>query len=122
MPTTRRHLEVLGPEYVELFAKQRAEYAAEGKQRVRKHEANMIDVTDMNDTGTQAIVQYRYVDQSYWADKGGKARRRPTNDETEWQLTIDKKADRVGGLPDDRRRRGVQVTAKGVRPQLTEVM
>ncbi len=79
------------PEYVKLFAKRGPEYAAEGKQRVRKHEENLLDVTDMNSTGTQVIVQYRYVDKSFWADKAGKPISNPSNDETEWQLTLDKK-------------------------------
>ena len=92
-PTTSADIQTYwDKQYVKIFADQRAEYRKEQKQRVRKHDELMLDVVELNDAGTQAIVQYRFKDQSYWADTAGKPTSKPSNKATEFQLTLDKKA------------------------------
>jgi len=74
--------------YVDLFADKRADYAKKGIERVRKHDVKMMDVVDMNEAGTEALVQYRFVEQSYFKDSSGKAAAPASNKETEIQLTM----------------------------------
>jgi hypothetical protein len=89
---------------VEDFVAAQTSLDAEGKKRVRDHEQVFLDMTDLNQTGTQAIVEYRFNDGSYVADASGKRLTDPTGDEETVQLTWEKSGEgwriiRVIGAP-----------------------
>lgn len=77
--------------YVTFYEKQAADYRAEGKVKVRRLEdVSTYDVTDMNDTGTEVIVDIYFADGGYYTDLKGKATSKPSMRQTQIQLTLDK--------------------------------
>ena len=80
------------PFYVNYYKKLYAGYAKDNKKRVRKFDITSMDVSDMNNTGRQVIVDVGLVDKQYYADLKGKPLTKPTNKSTYIQLTVSKKS------------------------------
>lgn len=80
------------PYYITYYNNLYSKYAKQGKKRVRKIEIKSMDVSDMNNTGRQALIDVQFVDHQYYADLNGKAITKPTNKTTFIQLTMDKKS------------------------------
>lgn len=81
-------------EYVDYWAKQRAENAAKGQVWVRKHRPEEIDVTTIDERGDSALVEYFFSNDSYYADKAGKPKTAPVGDDDVMvQLTLEKSKD-----------------------------
>lgn len=71
-------------------AKLKAGYARQGKIRVRRHAKVFMDVTSLNNTGTQAQVSYTFTNKSYFIDKAtGGALTKPSNRHGEIDFVID---------------------------------
>jgi hypothetical protein len=80
-------------------------FEAEGKTHVREHERVFLDMTDLNLSGTQAMIEYRFKDGSYFTNGSGQRLSEPTGEEELVQLTWEKTDDgwrlvRVYGAPD----------------------
>lgn len=70
---------VFATQYVEYWSKVRGDNLADTRRRVRKHRLESIDVTQLNDDGTQAVVEYYFNDQSYYTDLAGKQVSQPSS-------------------------------------------
>jgi len=81
------------PYYVSYYTNLYSKYAKQGKQRVRKLKVSSMNVSDMNKTGTQALVDVTFIDHQYFADLKGNPITKPTNKSTFIQLTLDKQKD-----------------------------
>jgi hypothetical protein len=84
-------------EWADYWAKARAENALARRTRVRKHKLQSLDVTQFNENGTQALVEYYFDDQSYYTDASGRridqtatATQSPAGASKMFQLTLDK--------------------------------
>ncbi len=80
-------------EYPVYWAKVRKETAAEGRNRIREHELQSLEVTQLDEVGTQAIVEYYFIDKSYYTDKRGTPVTAPSagkDAEEMIQLTLEK--------------------------------
>jgi hypothetical protein len=83
--------EYMTDDLVEKFESTWAGYEAEGKRIVHVQEQSYLDVIELNNQGTQALVTYRYDDDSYLVDSAGnKAGELEPFTEKEMQLTLDK--------------------------------
>jgi hypothetical protein len=80
------------PSYITYYDGLYAKYAKQGKKRVRKVEIKSMDVSDMNNTGRQALVDVQFVDRQYYTDLAGTPITKPANKATYVQLTLDKKS------------------------------
>lgn len=81
-------------QYQKLWKTYRAQNAENGVQRVRKHSnIEIFDVVEMGREGKDAIVQYRFTDESVFKDASGKVVAPPANRATEFQLTMAKRDD-----------------------------
>ena len=78
---------------MDTWADYRESYAAEDKTRIREHVDTWIDIIDMNETGSQGLAQYKFTDESYFADSEGSPITDPPGKSTEWQLTIERAED-----------------------------
>jgi hypothetical protein len=77
-------------EVLESFREPWEAYAAKGHRVEHKHEVIYLDVVDMNASGSQALVTYRYDDTSYVVDSAGRTvETLPPFDDKEMQLTLD---------------------------------
>jgi predicted lipid-binding transport protein (Tim44 family) len=75
---------------VDQFKETWADYAAEGLTVKHVHEVTYLDVTEMNRSGTQALVTLSMVDNSYLVERNGKtARDLPVLDK-DIQFTLEK--------------------------------
>lgn len=63
--------EYFAPELVAKFEKAWEPYRAKNQHVVHVHEVDYLDMIEMNNAGTQALVTYRYNDDSYVADAAG---------------------------------------------------
>ncbi len=81
------------PDLASFYAKQKAKYAKQGRVRVRDHQLKFLDLVEFNDPVTEASIQYRFVDRSYFKDiKTGRILSRDKSKATEIDLTVDKKS------------------------------
>ena len=80
-------------EFAEPLIERMEENAEAGKVRVRVHEDVQMDVVDMNDSGTQAIIEYNFTDKSYFESEDGDRLTEPKTKDTVFQLTMDKTDD-----------------------------
>ncbi len=76
-------------ENVVQFKKQAGTYADEGKVRMRSHSTVRSGVTEIASTGKQALVEYNFTDDSYFADLSGEKLSEPQHKETVFQLTLE---------------------------------
>lgn len=77
-------------DYVAGFEEREAGYAAAGKKRMRVHSEVSSGMTELGTTGEQALVDYNFTDDSYFADLQGKQLTEPERKETVFQLTLEK--------------------------------
>ncbi len=59
------------PRWVNYYKKLYADYAAQGKKRVRDFKVQSIDVVDMNQDGSQVLVDVWGYDRGYLVDSSG---------------------------------------------------
>lgn len=80
------------PYYITYYDNLYAKYAKQGKKRVRKVKIKSMEASEMNKSGTQALVDVQFTDQQYFTDLNGKPITKPINKDTYVQLTMDKKS------------------------------
>jgi len=72
-------------------AKLAADYARQGRVRVRKHADVFMDVVEMSRSGTQVSVQYKFTNRSYFADgRTKKPLTKPSNRHGEIDFTVER--------------------------------
>ncbi len=79
-----------GADLARQFQDQAAGYARDTKTRIRVHTATHLDILDINASGDQALAQYSFTDDSYFADQNGKALTDPTHKDTLIQFTLER--------------------------------
>lgn len=79
---------------VERFEKTWAGYAADDLRVKHVHDVDYLDVIEMNSSGTQALVNYRYADASYLVDGSGAKKRSLAEIDVEMQLTVEREGER----------------------------
>lgn len=78
--------------YIKYFGNKQREYAAKGQKRVWKfNNVEQFDVSDMNNTGRQVLVDILADDQGYVAKKDGSKVTTPSGKQAYIQLTMDNK-------------------------------
>ena len=80
------------PYYITYYDGLYAKYAKQGKKRVRKVTVKSMDVSDINSTGSQVLVDVQFVDQQYYSDLKGNPITKPVNKDTYVQLTMNNKS------------------------------
>jgi len=76
-------------ELVAYNAKVKADYARQGRVRVRSHTKASMDVVELTPNGREASAQYTFKNQSYFASKTtGRALTKPANEEGEIDLVL----------------------------------
>ncbi len=80
-------------DYVSYYTRVFAEYKKNGQVRVRKFKDTFFDVSDLNESGTQALVDWQFTDLSYVADRSGTVITPPSKKNSTIQYTMNK----VGG-------------------------
>jgi hypothetical protein len=92
-PETMR--DYFAEDVVDKFEKTWDGYATDGRRIEHVHKTEFLDVIDLNADATQALVTYRYDDDSYLVDidSGAKAETLEAFDDKEMQLTIDRQDD-----------------------------
>jgi hypothetical protein len=80
--------ELYADQQYEHFASLDETYRAEGKTRVRDHETLFFDVIELNSTGTEASVNYRFKDNSYFTSTDGTRLTQPAGDEAEMRFGL----------------------------------
>ena len=78
--------------YIDQYTKLYAKYNAEGKKRVRLFKMESFDVTELDPSGTEVIVDANFKDLSYYIDRSGK-RTKPNGAEQAAQITLDLQPD-----------------------------
>lgn len=80
------------PDLIAKYAAILDKLKAQGRTRVREFQMVNFDVTDMNNTGTQVIVDTKFYDDSYYIEKSG-AKTKPSHHLEAAELTINKQDD-----------------------------
>lgn len=80
-------------QYLDYYRGLREKNESQGKTRVRQHESAEMNVTDMNATGTEVLVEYSFVDKSYYASADGQPVGEPDGSETLVQIRMELAAD-----------------------------
>jgi hypothetical protein len=77
-------------QYIDYYTDLYAKYAKQGKVRVRDIKITSLDASDMNNTGTQVLIDVEFVDNQYFKSKSGQRLTKPSGDKGVFQLTLDK--------------------------------
>jgi predicted lipid-binding transport protein (Tim44 family) len=75
------------------FTDQWDELAEQGHSIRHVHEVMVLDVTEMNATGTQVLAKYKFLDESVVVDESGRTIEGPVNAEADAQLTAERADD-----------------------------
>jgi hypothetical protein len=75
------------------FTDQWDELAEQGHSIRHVHDVMILDVTEMNATGTQVLAKYKFRDESVVVDESGRTVEGPLNAEADAQLTAERTDD-----------------------------
>ncbi len=81
--------EHFAPGWVDTFAEIWSEHESRGLTIVHQHDVEHLDVVDMNDGGTQALVDYVFIDRTTVVDSDGSVVEPATGRRADTQLTME---------------------------------